>query len=358
MAKSKLTLIVDGNWLMMSRLSVLNNQYKDDNQLCHDLKLLMIKSINNVLRNFTDIDNIIFISDKGSWRKHLEIPKCMTKEVFGDSIEYKGTRIYDDSLDWDMIFKSFDNFINLLNETGITVSQSPYIEGDDWAWHWSTLLNSQGTNVMIWSKDKDLTQLVKTNITTKCFTVWWNKDNGLVTEKIENDTNDDLSWMFNYECKDNNDVLNRLKTKSCKTEYIVPLEVVVEKIFMGDSSDNVFPLVLRNSKTAGVTKKFRISRKDLNMSIDITNDDEIKSYLNNLYNLQTYKDRAILKKDDEFEHFLYNKRLIWLDESSYPQDILEEMRKHTTYNISKDCSIAESKLQSETLGIDSILETI
>ena len=31
--KSKLTLIVDGNWLLMSRLSVLNNRYKDELEL-------------------------------------------------------------------------------------------------------------------------------------------------------------------------------------------------------------------------------------------------------------------------------------------------------------------------------------
>jgi len=358
MAKSKLTLIVDGNWLMMSRLSVLNNKYEDTEALCHDLKLLLIKSINAVLRNFTDIDNIIFVSDGGSWRKYIDIPKCITSDVFGESIEYKGTRIYDDTLDWDIIFKSFDDFMKLLEDTGLTVSQGYHIEGDDWCWHWSTLLNSQGTNVILWSKDKDLTQLVKTDEKTKCFTVWWNKDNGLVTEKLEFDNNDDLSWMFNYECKDNNDILNRLKTKSCKTDYVVPMEIVVDKIFMGDASDNVFPLALRNSKTEGVNKKFRISRKDLNLQLDITNDEEIKNYLDNLYDLKSYKDRIILKKEDELEHFKYNKTLIWLDKSSYPQEVLEEMQKCKNYNLSKDCSIAESKLQSEDLGVDSIIEDL
>ena len=33
MPKSKLTLIVDGNWLLMSRLSVLNNRYVDEFEL-------------------------------------------------------------------------------------------------------------------------------------------------------------------------------------------------------------------------------------------------------------------------------------------------------------------------------------
>ena len=48
-SKSKCTLIIDGNWLLMSRLSVLNNRYKDEKELCKELKLLMVKSINLVL---------------------------------------------------------------------------------------------------------------------------------------------------------------------------------------------------------------------------------------------------------------------------------------------------------------------
>ena len=57
MSKSKLTLIVDGNWLLMSRLSVLNNRFVDELELNQELKLMLIKSINVVLRNFPFIDN-------------------------------------------------------------------------------------------------------------------------------------------------------------------------------------------------------------------------------------------------------------------------------------------------------------
>ena len=46
MPKSKLTLIVDGNWLLMSRLSVLNNRFVDELELNQELKLMLSKSIN------------------------------------------------------------------------------------------------------------------------------------------------------------------------------------------------------------------------------------------------------------------------------------------------------------------------
>ena len=92
MAKSKLTLIVDGNWLLMSRLRVLENRYLDDYELCHELQLMMIKSINVVLRTFPSIDNIIFVADGGSWRNNIEIPSCLHHEIAGKDVEYKGNR--------------------------------------------------------------------------------------------------------------------------------------------------------------------------------------------------------------------------------------------------------------------------
>ena len=75
MANSKLTLIIDGNWLLMSRLSVLNNRFADDNELVNELKLLLIKSIKLVLKTFTSVDNIIIVADGGSWRNNLKIPE-------------------------------------------------------------------------------------------------------------------------------------------------------------------------------------------------------------------------------------------------------------------------------------------
>ena len=73
MPKSKLTLIIDGNWLMMSRLPVLNGRYADDKTLIQEVKLLMIKSINVVLRTFPMVDNIMFVTDGGSLPKDEDV---------------------------------------------------------------------------------------------------------------------------------------------------------------------------------------------------------------------------------------------------------------------------------------------
>ncbi len=358
MSKSKLTLIVDGNWLMMSRLSVINSRYTDIVSSLHDLKLLLIKSINVVLRTFPKIDNIIFVTDGGSWRKYVEIPDCLHHDLNGELVEYKGTRIKTDDLDWELVFESFNEFTTVLKDTGINVYNEYHVEGDDWCWYWSKKLNNNGTNVILWTKDKDLTQLVHIDPTTKCFTVWWNKDNGVYIENNTIDTTDELTWLFNLESKDNDTILNEIINKSNKVTNITPMDIVIDKIFMGDMSDNIFPLLLRRAKDINNTKKFRISRKDLKLDIDITNDNQIKQYINSFYEIKGYASRLINSPEEEFEHFKYNRKLIWLDKSVYPENILEEMNKYDIENISRDCSIAESIIQAETNNIDNILESI
>ena len=91
MNKSKLTLLIDGNWLLMSRLSVIANLYIDDNELCKNLQLLMIQSIKKVIKKFPVIDNIIFCADGGSWRNNIEIPSINIDDE-GNIITYKGNR--------------------------------------------------------------------------------------------------------------------------------------------------------------------------------------------------------------------------------------------------------------------------
>ena len=124
--KSKLTLIVDGNWLLMSRLAVISGRYPDTNELNRELKLLMIRSINLVLRTFPIIDNIIFVADGGSWRNsEVDIPVFLQN----DGIEYKVNREHSDDIDWDVIFSGYEDFLNVLKTNGVTVSKEKMIEG-------------------------------------------------------------------------------------------------------------------------------------------------------------------------------------------------------------------------------------
>lgn len=347
--KSKCTLIIDGNWLLMSRLSVLNNRYKDDRELCQDLKLLMLKSIGVVLKTFPVIDNIVFVSDGGSWRNKIEVPSFLA----ADNIEYKGNREKSPDINWELIFSEFESFVAVLSQTGITCSRHQYIEGDDWCWFWSTKLNNENTNCIIWTKDKDLTQLVRTN-EDGCFTVWWNKDSGLVMNDRQEE---DMNFLFNHKFNQNEDVLNRLYQGCKKITKINPNEIVVDKVIRGDLGDNIIPIIFRNSKTTQ-DKKFRVSVKDLDSKLDIHSDNAIYEYIHNLLNSKNYIDRVDKSEEDIIEHFKYNVKLVELSEKNYPEHIMEIFNSVEENNVSSDISIAENLILANTNKITNILDFI
>jgi len=354
MPKSKLTLIVDGNWLLMSRLSVLNNRFADEYELNQELKLMLIKSINKVLRFFPFIDNIIFVADGGSWRNQLEIPKYIYDEISEvQSAEYKGNRVRSDDINWDLLFSSYNDFITTLQSTGITSCQENGIEGDDWCYHWSTLLNSQGTNCIIWTKDNDLKQLVSMN-SDKCFTAWWNESNGLFVEDFPED---EFNFLFNTEFNVNEDILNKLIDKAKDIHKIDPKTIVVDKIIRGDAGDNIYPIILRKSKTKS-GRMFKVATKDIDYSLDYNNDTAIYNYIDNLIHQKNYEGRIDKSEDDIINHFKYNRMLVALEKDSYPKEILETFDKYNDYNLSNDTSEAESQIQANNNKLRGILDII
>lgn len=348
MGKSKLTLIVDGNWLLMSRMSVLQTRYSDDEKLAQDLKLMMVRSLNIVLRQFTEVDNVIFVSDGGSWRNKIEIPKFLQEE----GVEYKGNRVKSEDIDWDLIFGAYEDLMNKLRRSGITVCKEIGIEGDDWCWYLSNKLNSEGTNVIIWSKDKDLTQLVKVN-SDNCFTVCWDKDKGITTVHIDED---DMDFFFNESYSINSQLYHSILEKAKTKVEINPKEVVIDKIIRGDKGDNVLPIIQKKSSKGD--KVFRVSQKDIDTNLDYNDYEEYEGYIINLLNKKSYKDKVDKPLEQIIEHFEYNRRLVSLQKESYPEDILQILEEHSNYNLCKDTNEVEYQLIAEANQINSILDVI
>lgn len=349
MTKSKLTLIIDGNWLLMSRLSVIVNKYNDVNIMNKELNLLMIRSINLVLKTFPIIDNVIFVTDYGSWRNSIEnVPNFLLKE----NIHYKGNRIRTDEYDWDSIFENYENFIKILDENGINVCKEKEVEGDDWCAYWSKKLNSEQTNVIIWSKDKDLQQLVNTD-NNGYFTICWNKENGVICmDKNE----DEFNFLFNNEFSENDKLLNFIYNKSSNITKINPNNIILDKIIRGDVSDNIIPIILRSTNSS---RKYKVSSKNIDKSLDIFNDEEIKKYINNICELKNYKNKILNKtKEEIYEHFIYNRQLVCLNKKVYPQYILDILNKYELKTLNKDFSKIEYILAAKKSNIDNILELI
>ena len=236
---NKCTLLIDFNWLTISRFSVMMDKFEKNNpesvieSAKQELKETMARSINVILNRFSSIDNIVIAADGGSWRKSLPIPKSLK------DITYKGNRKQAIEYDWNSIFGAANELLNNCKEIGLTCTQFNNIEGDDWIWYWSRRLNADGVHCIIWSIDNDLKQLVQKDHNTGAFTVWYNDKNGLwIDSEMKEPELNDLDFFMNpiYESP----ILESLKQHSKSTvNYIYPSDVILSKIICGDSGDNI-----------------------------------------------------------------------------------------------------------------------
>lgn len=352
MTKSKLTLLIDGNWLLMSRLSAITNNYIDDNELCKNLQLLMIQSIKKVLKKFQLIDNIVFCADGGSWRNDLEVPETVTDDE-GNIIKYKGNREKDANINWELVFKAYETLILQLKQYGINAYKEYAVEGDDLVWWWSKKLNSEGTNCIIWTKDNDLKQLVNID-NNKCFTVWWNEANGMF---IENFNEDDLDFLFNNEYNENDIILKKISNNIQLTKFNRN-SIIIDKIMRGDKSDNIEPVLYKQSPKS--TRKFRISDKDIDYNIDWKDDQCVYNFFDHLLKSKKYSKNVNKSLDEILEHFKYNRQLVALDKDYYPKQIIESLDNlpyKEPYDLSGITNI-ENNIRTDINNLNGIIDFI
>ena len=330
--KNNLTLLVDANWLLISRASVLIKSFQSNlsteakQQSQSELEDLLAKSICVILNKIPIIDNIVIVADGGSWRKQLPIPHCI------EGTTYKGNRTKTEDTDWDYIYKSLSNVLERAKNEGITVSQYNNIEGDDWVWYWSRRLNNEGTNCIIWTSDNDLKQLVQIDEKTNAFTAWYNDKNGLwLPESINDGIGDSIDFFMNVQYF--SPTLEAIKLRTGRANYINPDSIVMSKVICGDAGDNILPIVRydKNNRTYRITEKdwtglladesrlepIRNIRDFINCRYgvvqSILNHKKFKPYKLSTYNVE--------------EQFDYNIKLVWLNESVIPDTIIQFMNQ-------------------------------
>lgn len=328
--KSKCTLIVDGNWLLMNKLHVggiknffdMKNSKAEKEEGTQLLVESLAQSISYTLRKFTGVvDNIIFVQDGGSWRKSIDPPIQL-----GDA-DYKGTRTKSTTVDWKYIFAAADKLSDNLGGVGIQVSQTYDIEGDDWAYYWSEKLLLKSTNVIIWTIDNDLKQLVK--MRDGNFVAWFQNKQGLfLSSEFDTSEVDDLDMFMRVDVI--NSTLELLKSKFVPTQinYIEPWKIVIEKIIAGDSGDNILPIY--NWKIGN--KNHRVTPKRVYEMIDILKLRSVEDLIDgwdkvNDYFLKLLSKKQLLFKDKITDHFQHNLQMVWLNELAYPFHILDAMEK-------------------------------
>jgi len=330
MKPNNCTLLIDGNWLLMSRIFsgkdismrfAKGSSQARLNAAKETLKDMMATSINKIINKMPFIDNIVLVTDGGSWRKQLAIPKQL-----GD-ITYKGNRNNDAlDVDWDYAFGALKELAKSCNEAGVTTCTQYNIEGDDWIWYWSRVLNAQGVNCVVWSIDNDLRQLVQ--CVDGAFTAWLSERNNIYTlalpkslEEIVPDPEDLDFLMTPPTYKPATQV--QLEEIAGSVMYTDPNEVINDKVICGDKGDNI-QSIARKFKNG---RKFGIGPKDFeklttNLNIKTINDiinhqDEIANYIINMKKFAD-ADLTITKIKEMIE---YNVKLVWLNEAVIPETI-------------------------------------
>lgn len=339
--QSKTTLIIDGNWLLMSRFSMMkhlfNKAYSPEVLSESSVKLadMMCQSVTVVLNLFRGlITNIIAVADNKSWRHDIPVPDCIK------SVIYKGNRVQDSEVEWQYVWKAIDLFLDRLNKLGITVCRQYGIEGDDWCWWWSRKLNSQGINVITWTSDNDIKQLIQKDTTTGAWTGWYEKSKGLFLSEncqhieLDDDMDAFMVPIIQPTASDFKKVVN--------ITYYNPSKIVNEKIFIGDEGDNVRPVFTYNKGG----KTYKMTLKDLSGMIDIGmrsyNEKDWKKTINYIYKNILIKKKSSLKNstnittEKEFiEHSVYNRQMVWINEKMIPDYIQEQMSQIEYKQLSK-----------------------
>lgn len=334
---NKLTLLVDGNWLLISRASVLMNNFNKNlpeeakKQSQTDLEDLLAKSICVMLSRIPTIDNIILMVDGGSWRKQIQVPNQI------EGTTYKGNRTQDNEIEWSYIYKALNNLVEKAREEGITVAQYNNIEGDDWVWYWSRRLNSEGVNCLIWSSDNDLKQLIQIDDSTNAFTAWYNDRNGMWMPESIRESGDEMDFFMNPQYY--SPILESIKNRIPNQNYINPDSIVMSKIICGDAGDNILP-IFRYQKGE---RTYRITEKDW---------EQIKEELVQVNNINDFIKHIpgivwLIAKHKKFkpynpnisnltEMIEYNTKLVWLNEHSIPDTIIQFMnqQEYKTINVS------------------------
>jgi hypothetical protein len=327
MAKNKCTLVCDANWLLISRFSVMGKGFEVNmpeitkQNAQKELHELMAKSINIVLNRFPIIDNIVIVSDGGSWRKQLPIPTQL------EDTTYKGNRIQAKDHDWKYIYGALTDLSDSCRALGITVSNHSSIEGDDWAWYWSRRLNADGISCIIWTSDCDLKQLIQVDQGTLAFTAWYNDKNGIwFSDELKEKEVSDLEF-FMQPIKVKSPLIESLKQYSRSTNYIDPDDIVMDKIICGDAGDNIKPVarVVRGSKTYKVTPKIWNEIKE-ELRIESINDFINKKYLI-AQSITMTKKFFECNAENILEMIDYNIKLVWLNENVIPETIIMYMNQ-------------------------------
>ena len=314
----KVSLVIDGNYLLHKDVYTLINE----KTLYGDLPVLLNNNLNTLVHLYP-FDSIYFISDsKMRWRQ----------DYFSD---YKQNRVKDDKVDWEFIFKTYNNFKKELKEMShVNFYEIDWVEGDDIISYIVKKNNESGISNFIMASDGDLHQLLHFDLGLEYINLMYNfklsdercylpeNYNIFLKEMRDNigsnlfDMNDDDEFL---------DFLEKLTNKS-KIKEVSPEESLFCKLVAGDRKDNVPSVYKKGARGIGEAGSKSIYKlyKETNQEII---DFDSENFINSLTEIISYSKKITEQevKDEIKNNLIRNRKLLKLDENYLPTALKEQV---------------------------------
>jgi len=209
-----MNILFDGNYLFHRNFSIFSTYYKgqDMNEVLSDpekQKVLLRKCIIDLcftVRRFKDVKQVAFVIDSPSWRYSLY-----------DDYKYALTKVRDSFYKY--FLTVLDELESLLRKKGLIVSRVMGAEGDDllyvWGIYFGYILNEE---LVIITGDSDIRQIMNKNVS-----LFNNNSKNL---KLYCIPEKEVFW-------------NEYLDTDIQVMPVKPFEVLLYKVIMGDTSDNI-----------------------------------------------------------------------------------------------------------------------
>ena len=210
-----MNILFDGNYLFHKTFSVFSTYYKgkDMSEVLADkekrqvlIRKCVIDMCFAIKRFEKDLKRVAFVIDSSSWRYN-----------FYDDYKYALTRVRDAS--YQGFLECLDEFENLLRKKGIIVSRVSGAEGDDLLYVWSLYFGyCLDEELVIITGDSDIRQIMNKNVA------------------LFNNNSKNLKL---YCIPEKETYWNEYLDTDIQVIPTVPFEVLLYKVIMGDTSDNI-----------------------------------------------------------------------------------------------------------------------
>lgn len=375
---NKRVLIIDGNFMMKRILrdyTFMIDPAKDRQGFLVDLSQHFAAEMERV-KGFCD--HVIMCRDHHSWRK--EVPQVrqlrldtMSKIIAGDATavaDYKQNRKESSDRDWKLIYDTFDEFCNTLQDKfDVPVIHTYGAEGDDAIWACSAYYRRKKIKTAIYCSDSDLSQLV----TPSCVVLrrikskfapegevvvhpkFWELYNAPAEGGLAAFSYDPTKWQTEKEM---------LSGKSLDSGIVIcrPFWDVLVHMICGSAKDNVFEIFCWPAKS--ITRHINVSHIKEALSVmglkptDITEEllyDEafLKTLIINLC-YSTGQFQFVEHLEHLYQHVCSNRKMNYLSEKEIPKQVQVDL-----FNLIDYQSLMESDMKrlcqwtliSEALGV-------